>query len=130
MGSGAYMVPKQDEDLKAVLPAAPVAQRTFAQNDEIALFAEVYDNTGTAPHKVNIQTTVITDEGRVLYKTDDVRDSSELGGAKGGYGYTARIPLSGIPPGPYVLSIEAKSTLGQNMPITRQIQIAVEEPRR
>jgi VWFA-related protein len=130
MGSGAYMVPKQDEDLKAVLPSAPVAQRAFAQNDEIALFAEVYDNSGTASHKVSIQTTVITDEGRVLYKTDDVRDSSELGGAKGGYGYAARIPLSGIPPGLYVLSIEVRSTLSQNAPITRQIQIVVEQPKR
>jgi len=124
------MMAKQDEDLKAVLPAAPVGQRTFAQNDEIALFAEVYDNSGSAPHKVNITTTVITDEGRVLYKTDDARDSSELGGAKGGYGYAARVPLKDIPPGPYVLSIEAKSTLSQNQPVTRQIQIWVEEPKR
>ena len=29
-----------------VLPGPPVALRTFPQNDEIALFAEVYDNAG------------------------------------------------------------------------------------
>ncbi len=35
--------PRVDEQMKVVLPGPPVAMRTFAQNDEIALFAEVYD---------------------------------------------------------------------------------------
>ena len=37
---------------------------SFPQNDEIALFAEVYDNAGGTPHKVDITTTVTTDEGK------------------------------------------------------------------
>ena len=60
---------------KTVLPAPPVAQRTFPQNDEIALFAEVYDNQAATPHKVDIMTTVTTDEGTVLFKTEEERDS-------------------------------------------------------
>ena len=61
-----------------MLPGPPVALRAFPQNDEIALFAEVYDNAGATPHKVDITTTVTTDEGKVLFKTDEVRDSTDL----------------------------------------------------
>ena len=63
---------------KAVLPGPPIALRTFPQNDEIALFAEVYDNAGGTPHKVDITATVTTDEGKVMFKTDEERDSSDL----------------------------------------------------
>ncbi len=100
-----------DEQLKAVMPGPPVARRTFAQNDEITLFAEVYDNEGKTPHKVDITSTVTTDEGKVMFKTDETRDSSDLGGKNGGYGYTARIPMKDLAPGRYVLKVEAKSRL-------------------
>lgn len=125
LGSGAMMTAKADEQMRAVLPAAPIAQRAFPQNDEVALFAEVYDNAGGAPHKIDITATVLTDEGRVLFKNEETRDSSELQGAKGGYGYTTRIPLSDIPPGAYVLSVEARSRLGESTSVTRQIQFDV-----
>ena len=45
---------KADEQLKPMLPGPPIALRSFPQNDEIALFAEVYDNAGSTPHKVDI----------------------------------------------------------------------------
>ena len=84
----------------------------FQQNDsEIALFTEVYDNSGGTPHKVDIVTTVTTDEGKVLFKTDEVRDSTDLGGKRGGYGYAARVPLKDLALGSYVLKVEARSRL-------------------
>ena len=82
-----------------MLPGPPVAARSFPQNDEIALFAEVYDNQASKPHKVDITTTVTSDEGRVVVKTDEVRDSSELQGRRGGYGFATRIPLKELAPG-------------------------------
>src|SRR5262249_48164854 len=99
LGGAAMMTARPDDVMRHVLPAPPVAARAFAQNDELALFTEVYDNSGNAPHKVDIVTSVLTDEGRVMYKNEEVRDSSELQGAKGGYGYTTRVPLSDIAPG-------------------------------
>jgi VWFA-related protein len=124
--SGAAMATaKNDEQLKAVLPAPPIGQRSFPQNDEIALFAEIYDNTAGTPHKVDIVTTIIADEGRVLFKTEESRDSSELQGAKGGFGYTARVPLNGVPPGLYVLRVEGRSRLGQNQTARREVQFNV-----
>src|SRR5207237_1668322 len=55
---GALPTGRPDEQLKAVLPGPPVAARTFAANEEIQLFTEVYDNAGATPHKVDITTTV------------------------------------------------------------------------
>src|SRR5262249_54579747 len=92
---------RPDEQLRAVLPASPVALRTFPQTDVISLFTEVYDNSGNTPHKVDISSTITTDEGRVMFKADETRDSSELGGKSGGYGHAAQIPLQDIAPGAY-----------------------------
>src|SRR5262249_45330104 len=61
---------RPDEQLKQVLPGPPISMRSFPQNDEITLFAEIYDNDGAKPHKVDIVTTITTDEGRQLFKTD------------------------------------------------------------
>jgi hypothetical protein len=125
MAGAAMMTARPDEQLKAVLPAPPIALRTFPQNDELALFAEVYDNSGKNPHKVDIVTSVLTDEGKPVFKNEDQRDSSELQGASGGYGYSTRVPLSDLAPGDYVLSVEARSRLGDNVSSTRQVQFRV-----
>ena len=123
--SAALPTVRPDEQMRAVLPASPVAIRTFPANDEIKLFAEVYDNAGATSHKVDITATVTTDEGKVLFKNEETRDSSDLGGQRGGYGYTTTIPLKDIPIGKYVLKVEAKSRLGQTPPASREARIEV-----
>ncbi|MEQ1908094.1 MAG: VWA domain-containing protein [Vicinamibacterales bacterium] len=128
LAGASMMTARPDEDLKTVLPAPPIGLRTFPQNDELALFAEIYDNSGKAPHKIDIITTVLTDEGKPVFKTEDERDSSDLKGGKGGYGYTTRVPLSEIAPGTYVLNLEARSRLGNNTSATRQVQFQVVSP--
>jgi hypothetical protein len=125
LGGASMLTARPDDVMKQVLPAPPVAARAFAQNDELAVFTEVYDNSGNAPHKVDFVTSVLTDEGRVLYKNEEVRDSSELQGAKGGFGYTSRVPLSEIAPGSYVLNVEARSRLGDSPTATRQVQFTI-----
>ena len=118
---------RPDEQLRMVLPASPVGNRTFPQNDEIALFAEIYDNSATTPHKVDITSTITTDEGKVMFKADDQRDSSELGGRSGGYGYSAKIPLKDIAPGRYVLTVSARSRVSPNPTAERQVRITVHD---
>jgi len=125
LSGASMMTARPDEELKSVLPASPIGLRTFPQNDEIALFAEIYDNSGKVPHKVDIVTSVLTDEGKTVFKTEDVRDSADLSGAKGGYGYTTRVPLSELAPGSYVLNVEARSRLGNDISSVRQVQFQV-----
>jgi VWFA-related protein len=118
---------RPDEQLKVVMPGPPVARRSFPQNDEVTLFAEVYDNAGKTPHKVDITSTVTTDEGKVMFKTDETRDSADLGGKTGGYGYTAKIPMKELAPGRYVLRVDAKSRLNKNdQGASREVEFFVE----
>jgi hypothetical protein len=126
MAASSTLTVRPDEQLKGVLPASPVAARTFPQNDEMALFAEVYDNEGRTPHTVDIVATVRSDEGTIFFKNEEERNSKEFDGRRGGFGYTTRIPLTGLKPGPYVLTVEARSRLGDGRAASRQVRFHVE----
>ena len=109
MSGSALMTARPDELTKGVLPASPTALRTFPQNDELAMFAEVYDRPTPQPHAVDITAIVRSDEGTVVFKNEEERQSSELQGTTGGYVYQARVPLTDLQPGLYVLTLEARS---------------------
>lgn len=113
------------EILKQGLPGPPTVSREFLSAEELALVAEIYDNETDHPHKVDISTTLRSDDGRELFKHEDERASSELGGGKGGYGYTTRVPLKGLSPGLYVLKVEARSRLGKGATASREVQFRV-----
>lgn len=125
LSAGSMITAKADDQMRTVLPAPPVAVRTFPQNDELAVFAEVYDDGTAPPHKIDIVTTIRSDEGTIFFKNEEERDSKELEGKRGGYGYTARIPIGGLKPGPYVLTVEARSRLGINLEVVRMVRINV-----
>lgn len=116
---------KPDEELKDVLPAPPVAVRQFPRGDELAVFAEVYDNEVRTPHVVDITTTVVSEDGRNVFKTSEERSSTELQGKPGGYGHQARIQLKDFAPGTYLLTVEAKSRAGNQPAVGRTIQFRV-----
>lgn len=112
-------------DFKDVLPAPPTSSRDFPSGDQLAIFAEVYDNLGAAAHRIAITATVLADDGKTVFTTSDERRSEELHGASGGYGYMAKIPLTGMAPGRYVLRIEAKSLTGKGDSAVRELEFRV-----
>jgi VWFA-related protein len=113
-------------EVKTVLPGPPTTARTFAANDELAILAEIYDNQVKQPHTVYISTTLKAEGSKSVFSTDDQRSSKELGGAKGGFGYTSRVPLKGLEPGLYVLRVEAKTSIGNKTTVAaRETQIRV-----
>ena len=75
---------------------------------------------------MDIVSTITSDTGQVVFKTDEERDSSDLGGKRGGYGYMTKIPMKDLPPGAYVLKVEAKSRLGAGATTAREIRFAVD----
>jgi VWFA-related protein len=125
VGASTILTTKPDEQLRAVLPGPPVALRAFPLNDELSVFAEVYDTAGSTPHKVDITTTVTSDDAKVVFKTNEERSSADLQGKGGGYGYTARIPTRDLGPGTFVVKVEARSRLGQNPTASREVQFTV-----
>jgi VWFA-related protein len=112
-------------ELKDVLPAPPTPARAFPRNDTLAVFTEIYDNVGKTPHRVDITTTILADDGHEVKKTSDERKSDELHGPGGGYGYSTQIPLTGLASGRYVLRISARHTLGTGDPVSRDVEFQV-----
>jgi VWFA-related protein len=115
-----------DAQLKEAMQASPVALRRFPAGDELGLFAEVYDNEASTPHKVDITTTITADDSKVVFKADAERESSEIQGKRGGYGYAVKVPLAGLAPGRYVLSVEARSRLGGGATARRDVPFTIE----
>jgi VWFA-related protein len=114
-----------DDQLRTILPSPVVALRTFAQNDELDLFAEVYDDTGKAKHKIDIQTTVLTPDGLQVAQSSQTHDSSELAGSTKALRYKEFIPLSRLVPGDYVLKVEGKSGLSSGTTTSKQVPFRV-----
>jgi VWFA-related protein len=116
---------RPDDEARKLLPAPPIAQRIFPQNDTIVLFAEVYDDGRAVPHKMQITTTLRSDSGTELFRAGEERDSKELAGRRGGFGHAANVPLRGVPPGRYVLSVAAESRMSGVAPAIRHVLITV-----
>jgi hypothetical protein len=116
-----------DPDLRGVLPGPPMAARKFARNDQIALFADVYDNDVMRIHKVDITTSLTSDSGRVVFMNEEERSTEDLGGKPGGLGIGKTLLLSDFEPGVYVLKVEAR--LGADITASRDLQIQIAEPK-
>jgi VWFA-related protein len=114
-----------DPQFKDVLPGPPTANRDFPRGDALALFAEVYDNQPTPPHRVSIASSILTDDGRELFAAADERSSDELQGKKGGYGYTREVQLGDLPPGRYVLRVTAKSLASNGGSATKEVEFRI-----
>ena len=108
------------------LPGPPTTAREFSRDDEIALFAEFYENKPGAPaHMLDFKAELRAEGGTVVRTIADQRSSTELQGASGGYGFQARMPLEDAAPGLYVLHVEGQSRTKDVTSVSRDIQIRV-----
>jgi hypothetical protein len=123
--SGAMMTPQPDDELGDVLPSSPTAIRAFPQNDTLVVYAEVYNRLAGAAGAFQITVTVLTSDGRTLFKAAETLDASALQQAGDRFGYSARVPLTAIPPGTYLLSIEGQSAGGPNASAARHVRFSV-----
>ncbi|MEN3340399.1 MAG: hypothetical protein V7647_4075 [Acidobacteriota bacterium] len=114
-----------DPGFKDVLPAPATSTREFPQGDQLALFAEIYDNQPTTRHTVAIKTSVLAGDGRVVFTAGDSRSTDDLQGKRGGFGYTANVPLAGLPPGRYLLRIEAQAQISNSASVARELEFRV-----
>ena len=73
-----------------MLPGPPAATRAFAQNDQLALFTDIYDNDTSNAHKVDITATLTADEGRVVFKNAEERSTADLAREEAAASGTAR----------------------------------------
>jgi VWFA-related protein len=128
----AQITPTAEPDLtlKTLLPGPPTTRREFYPIDVLALYAEVYDRQVTdVPHTVDVTTRLVTDTGKEVFRTADARGSKEFQGPKGGsFSYSTQVPLGDVPPGRYMLQVEAKARLKDAKAVRREMLLTVVEP--
>jgi len=122
--SSATPTARGKDPLQQLLPGPLSTHREFPQGDEIALFAEIYDNI-KQPHKVQITATAKAEGGQTVFETKEDHESSELAGSAGGYGFQTRIPLNGLAPGLYVLRVEGIAQIGDRATTSKEIVFRV-----
>ena len=121
---------KPHDPLADALPAPPTATREFASTEKLVLFAEVYDNRQTGrnatPDAIEFTTALMTERGRILRApAPESRAATAPRRKSGGHGFTARLPLEGLAPGPYVILVEAHSGGADGPSVSRRIAIRV-----
>jgi VWFA-related protein len=122
--SGVAPTVRPKDPLEKLLPGPLTNYREFSTADEVALFTEIYDNVKQA-HKVEITATVKAEGGQTVFETREERDSSELKGSAGGYGFQTRVPLKSLAPGLYVLRVEALTRIGDRPTIAKEVVFRV-----
>jgi VWFA-related protein len=122
--SGVAPTVRPKDPLEKLLPGPLTSYREFMTTDEIALFTEIYDNVKQA-HKTEIVATVKAEGGQQVFQTREERDSADLKGAAGGYGFETRIPLKQFAPGLYVLRVEATTRIGDRATTAREVVFRV-----
>ncbi|HEX5107162.1 MAG TPA: VWA domain-containing protein [Vicinamibacterales bacterium] len=117
------------DPLADVLPGPPTPQREFSSSDALALFVEVYDNTnrnGKAAGPIELVTELRGEGGRVIRLNELEKEASAATRKlSGGYGFTADFDLNDVPPGPYVLHVEARADRDGPRVVSRNIPIKV-----
>jgi len=103
------VTPNPDPTLKDLLPAMPVATRQFSAADTITTYAEVYSSARDAG-AVTLDSTIL--DGRDGRKVLEATDRRVPQGADVGQGFTTSLRLAGLPAGPYILRVEARSANG------------------
>lgn len=130
--AGVTPTAEPDLVLKPLMPGPPTTRREFYDVDTLALYAEIYDSIGgSTPHTVDITTRVTNEAGKEVVRTTEARDSKELktgavpGAAGAGFGYNTQFPLKDLPPGRYLLTVEAKPRVKDVDAETRQVLFTI-----
>jgi hypothetical protein len=108
--------------LKAMLPVPPTTGREFTLEDEITVFAEVYDRE-TAPHTMTLALAVKTPEGGDVFNAEDTRESTARTPDRQSYPWAVKVPLRDLVEGRFVISVTATSSTGQTTSQSVRIQI-------
>jgi hypothetical protein len=117
----------KDDPVGSLLMRPPTTARDFTRDDQLVLFAEVYENNqaNAQPHMIDIGAEVRAEGGQVVFRNSETRSSTDLQGGRGGYGYTAQIPLKDFAPGLYVVHVEGRRRDGNAAAVARDVQIRI-----
>ena len=106
-----------------VFPGPPTTAREFSRDDVVTLFAEAYENRKKR-HQVQMSMELRDATGKVLDRLEMERTSPDKPKEPGIYVFSPSLSLEEVPPGSYVISVEAKSSL-EKKAVVRTVPITV-----
>lgn len=118
------VTPKPDPVLKNALPLPPSTARSFAKDETLLLFAEIYDRSTPTPHDVEVKVVVVPDRGTIPVFTKTETRAMEASATTRSHGYKVEIPMNELAPGEYVLRLEAATRDGKHV-AAREVPFSV-----
>lgn len=115
------------DPLRESLPGPPIATRTFLRSDTLALFAEVYDNrlAKNGPSPIAVTAELRGADGRTVTINKGQFAPTAARSKSGGYAIAGQLGLSELPPGSYVLRVEARDDREGGHVVSRSVPIEV-----
>jgi VWFA-related protein len=107
----AFVTSNPDPLLKDAIPAAPIAARSFSQEETLTTYTEVYLAAGSA--RTVTMTTSVQDarEGQTVFQVQD-RQATDAAARPVTHGFTTQIPLKSLRPGSFLLRVAARASVG------------------
>lgn len=102
------------------LPTPPVVDRTFAADDIVTVYGEVYSSRATAHPSATL---VVRGAGGAVERRIGLT-LAESTGAPRRFRYVSPVPLNGLAAGPHVLEVTAADGTGRTQ--TRRVALAIE----
>jgi VWFA-related protein len=119
------MTAMPDPAAPKLLPAPATSRRTFARNDTLTVFAEIYDNrSGNQPSQIDTIVTLTSESGQTVFDTRDTVANPAGAAHWTAYGLARDIPLNSVAPGRYLVKVEA-NLRGNSAPAARETLITV-----
>jgi hypothetical protein len=115
-----------DRTLRRELPAGPTNRRRFASDENLIVYAEVYDTHWPLAPRLDLKWTITTGDGTP--RTSGTQSIETVFGGRAQF--RGQIPLRNIATGAYVLHVEAFSTLGPPASVIAELPFEVREPDR
>ena len=115
----------RDTTLEKTLLTPATSRREFSQSDTLSLLAEIYDNNSSQqPRQIDASVRLVAEDGREIFAA---RDSIQNGSARNwtAYGYARDIPLKDVPPGRYLLRVDAQLRGGSAKPVSAETLISI-----
>jgi VWFA-related protein len=106
-----------DPAVAQLLRGAPTSRREFLRSDTLSLLTEIYDNSASRqPRQIDVAVRLVGESGHEVFAARDSLANSADPKKWDVYAYTKDIPLKDVPPGRYLLRLEAQVRGNQNAP--------------
>ncbi len=112
-----------DEEFRKILGAPASTRREFQVGEAISWTTEIYQRPGTA-RDVQVTTLIEGSDRRPVFRREEQHPLTERRNARGGIQVAGQARLTSLPPGSYVLRVEAAAAGAKN-PIVREVPFAV-----